>query len=157
MRKLIIGFLVLTPLLSSAQSTAPDDLKASFSAVIVRDIDASKIWYVDFLGFEVVNEVGSDERGFKIVNLKNSTSAIELIELNKALNPADVIPNYTDKTRLLGLFKIGFIVKDFDGWIDHLTNLGMDVSKDVVEDSLTGKRMAVISDPDGNRIQIFEK
>ena len=59
--------------------------------------------------------------------------------------------------RVTGFFKIGFLVTEFDMWIDHLTNEKVDFYGNIVTDDTTGKRMAIITDPDGNRIQIFEK
>ncbi len=49
------------------------------------------------------------------------------------------------------------MVTDFEKWIDHLTNEKVDFYGSVVTDDTTGKRMVIITDPDGNRIQIFEK
>ena len=59
--------------------------------------------------------------------------------------------------RVTGFFKIGFLVTEFDMWIDHLTNEKVDFYGNIVTDHTSGKRMAIITDPDGNRIQIFEK
>jgi len=148
---------MLFPFSSYAQSKPTQDLEAYFSAIIVSDLDSSITWYSSSLGFEVVNKVESTERGFKQSNLKSGNTLLELIELDRAVSLKDTVSNYSDKMRIIGFFKIGFLVTDFDKWIDRLTNNSVDFSGNVVTDSITGKRMVIITDPDNNRIQIFEK
>lgn len=156
-RVFIISLYVWIPFLSYAQNDSTEDLEAYFSAMIVSDFDSSIHWYSKTLGFEVVSRVESVERGFKQSNLKRGDVLIELIQLDKALNLEDIVPNYNNKMRLIGFFKLGFLVIYFDKWIDHLTNEKVDFYGGIVTDDITGKRMVIITDPDGNRIQIFEK
>ena len=109
------------------------------------------------MGFTVLNQVEYSDMGFKQKNLKRVDVLIELIELNTALSAKDIVPNYTNKTRMKGFFKIGFLVSDFDKWMTHLTLAEMNFHGNVVADEISGKRMVIIKDLDGNRIQIFEK
>lgn len=95
--------------------------------------------------------------GFKQANLKRGNSQIELIELKSAISTKDVVPNFTNKTRLQGIFKIGFSITDFDEWMDHLQSKELVAPGNIVEDPVSGKRMIIIRDPDGNRVQLFEK
>ena len=145
------------PFLSHAQNDSIPDLESYFSAMVVSDFESSISWYSNTLGFKVVNRIESKERGFKQSNLKRGDVLIELIELDKAVNLEDIVPNYSNKMRVIGFFKIGFLVTNFEKWIDHLTNEKIDFYGNVVTDDTTGKRMVIITDPDGNRIQIFEK
>ena len=46
---------------------------------------------------------------------------------------------------------------EFDDWVDTLKHAKVEFYGDVVTDELSGKRMLLIKDPDGNRIQLFEK
>lgn len=158
MKKLVfVLYLVWLPFLSNAQKNSTPNLEAYFSAFIVTGIDVSIDWYSNVLGFTEINRVESIERGFKQSNLSRGNMLIELIELDKAINIKDVIPDYSTKMRTVGLFKIGFRVTDFEKWIDHLTTEKVDFYGSIVKDDSTGKRMVIITDPDGNRIQIFEK
>jgi len=145
------------PFLSHAQNDSIPELESYFSAMVVSDFESSISWYSNTLGFKVVNRIESKERGFKQSNLKRGDVLIELIELDKAVNLEDIVPNYSNKMRVIGFFKIGFLVTNFEKWIDHLTNEKIDFYGNVVTDDTTGKRMVIITDPDGNRIQIFEK
>ncbi len=140
-----------------AQPNTELNLEAYFSAIIVKDIDQSIDWYTDILGFQVENKVESEARGFKQSNLKKGKILIELIELNKAISAKELVPGYTNRTRFIGFFKTGFIVSDFDKWVTHLTDENVNFYGDIVADDTTGKRMVIITDPDYNRIQLFEK
>ena len=154
---LIISLLISAPLLSSAQIEANHDLEAYFSAIIVSDIDVSISWYSNSLGFEVLNRMESSEKGLKQSNLKRGDVLIELIELDKAVSLENIVPDYSNKTRVTGFFKLGFLVTEFETWINHLTNEKVDFYGNIVTNDTNGKRMAIITDPDSNRIQIFEK
>lgn len=158
MNKLLIPLLLLiTPYSSFCQEKSDLELEAYFSAIIVSDIDTSIRWYSSVLGFEVLNKVESEERGFKQSNLKRGEILLELIELDHAVSPSEVIPNYDSKTRLNGFFKVGFRVSNFEKWMDHLINTKVNFYGNVVNDPNTDKKMIIITDPDSNRIQIFEK
>lgn len=158
MNKLVISlFFIFASYTSTAQNNWALDLEAYFSALIVTDIDVSIDWYSNVLGFKVINRVESIERGFKQSNLSRGSILIELIELDKAVNIKDVVPDYSTKIRTIGLFKIGFRVTEFEKWIAHLTTEKVDFYGSIVTDDTTGKRMVIITDPDSNRIQIFEK
>ena len=141
---------------SSAQQAAPTDLTAYFSAILVEDIQASQQWYTEILGFEVVLESEIAEE-FTILNLKRGNSALELIQLPGALSPAEAIENYHSKTRIKGIFKVGFQVKDLNVWVDFLKKQEVQFNGGVVEDPVSGNPMVIILDPDGNRIQLFEE
>ena len=45
---------------------------------------------------------------------------------------------------------------DFDTWVARLKATGVEFQGDVVIDKTSGKKMLVVKDPDGNRIQLFE-
>ncbi|NNF33366.1 MAG: VOC family protein [Saprospiraceae bacterium] len=152
-------FLIITSLLYSANSEAqsPSGIQSSFFAIIVEDLDVSSEWYQKILGYEVSKTFISEERGIGQVNLQNEDNNIELIELGSAVNPRNAVPGYSHKTRLTGIFKVGYIVDDFDKWVLHLHRHKAELSGNVVTDPVSDKRMVILLDPDGNRIQIFER
>ena len=138
----------------------PNDLpapRASFVAVIVTDLDESITWYENILGFEVVNQVSSEERGFKQANLQAAFVKLELIELATAVSYEQVQATYGERSRLQGYFKFGMRVDSFDQWIEYLEKQGVRFSGSVVTDPVSGLRTVLILDPDGNRIQLFEE
>ncbi|WP_456462451.1 VOC family protein [Reichenbachiella sp.] len=158
MRILIYIWLIFVLSMSSqAQNTPPNDLTPYFNAIIVSNMDSSLVWYQQTLGYEVLNSKQFPEMGFKQANLKKGNASLELIELNSAIDPKELIPNYDSKTKVLGLFKLGFQVDDFDLWIAFLKLKQVSFNGGVVKDETTGNRMVIILDPDSNRIQLFER
>lgn len=156
MRNFIYTWVLFLLVLSSqAQPDAPDKLIPYFNAIIVSNLDSSLDWYKNVLGFEVISQRHFPEMGFKQANLSNDYAAIELIELQSAIFPQDVISNYNDKTKVLGLFKFGFKVEKFDQWVNFLKQGNVQLNGQVVIDEVSNKRMVIILDPDGNRIQLF--
>ncbi|MDW3195214.1 MAG: VOC family protein [Cytophagales bacterium] len=141
---------------SFAQPSSPPDLTAYFSAILVEDIQVSKQWYTEILGFDVVLE-SQIAKGFTILNLKRGNSALELIQLPGALSPAEAIESYHSKTRIKGFFKVGFKVNDLEAWVEFLQKNEVQFNGGVVEDPVSGNPMVIILDPDGNRIQLFEE
>ena len=155
-KKILRLFLIGFSFLSQAQTESTQDLKGSFSAIIVSDINTSIDWYSSVLGLEMLHKTASKERGFKQSNLKKGGVLIELIELNKAINLKKDFPNFNSRMRFNGFFKIGFLVSDFDKWMLDLKKKKVSIYGSVVTDVNSKKRMVIILDPDGNRIQLFE-
>ncbi len=155
-----LGFLFfvllwLTPLLGQDNELSSPELV--FTAVIVEDLAISSKWYQDVLDFKLVNSTANQERGFKQANLANGYAWLELLEIKNSVANATTKSTFGDKARINGYFKIGFRVNTFENWLQRLTKLGVSYSGNVVTDPNTGKKMIIILDPDGNRIQIFEK
>ena len=150
-------FLLVVANLSLAQPSGSLSFTPSFSAIIVNDIDTSKAWYQEIFDLEVTSEFASEERGFSMVNLGNERFQLELLELQIAIDPTEVLKETGEKTRFIGFFKTGFKVDYFDSWIKHLELKKVQFNGQVVSDPTTNKRMIIVLDPDGNRIQFFGK
>lgn len=158
MRHLLLTIsLLLTQFAVQSQATSLPAPKPYFSAIIVSDIDTSIDWYSENFGLEIVNKVENSEHGFKQANLKRGATWLELIELDNARSQAELVADLPPKTRIEGYFKFGFTVSEFDNWIKFLTEAEVDLYGSVVQDSNSGKRMIIVLDPDGNRIQLFEE
>ena len=150
--RLVAVLSILCTISASSVVTAqePDlpDPQPYFSAFIVSNIDSSIYWYAEILGFELINKLENEQRGFKQSNLKRGEMLVELIELKTASVP---------ENRVQGIFKVGFMVEKFDNWIEYLKSKNVQFQGQVIEDPISGKRVCIVLDPDGNRIQIFEK
>lgn len=156
--KLLINICLIGVISSChAQSDILPTLDAYFSALIVNDIDTSKTWYTTLFGCEVINQVHLEERGIKQANLQCGNALLELIEIKDSMDPSTILENKPQGTRLQGFFKFGFEVADFDGWMSRLEQSNAHIHGSVVADPNSGKRTVVLLDPDGNRIQLFEK
>lgn len=152
-RALILFFYVLTQN-SFGQDLALPPLEACCGSIIVSDLGESKSWYTSVLGFELDTEFTNKERGIAIANLRSGKVRLELIAIANSLNRDSLIAG---SAQLHGLFKFGMQVEKFDQWIGHLRSSVPDISSDIVTDPITQKRMVVIRDPDGNRLQLFEE
>jgi len=158
MKKIILLiFLSVFLIRGYSQSDRLPDPQAFFMAIIVSDIDSSLAWYKHHLGFETLNRIDRPDRGFSQANLKRGKASIEIIELNSALLPDEILADRPPRTRIAGFFKFGFAVKKFDKWMAHLNATGVNFNGEVVKDPNTDKKMIILLDPDGNRIQLFEK
>lgn len=158
MKKLafLYGFLFLQTFSFSQIDDLPKPT-AYFSAIIVTDIDQSIDWYSKNLGFEVLTKQENEARGFKQANLKCGAILIELIELKQVLNPDDILKDEPRGTKVGGFFKFGIQVDAFEKWIDHLKKNKVNFHGQAVKDPVSDKQMIIIKDPDGNRIQLFER
>ena len=141
----ILGFIIL---LSHNFVFCQDksEIRPYFVSIIVADFEKSIKWYEDVFALQTLNKVINDERGFKQANLGNSEFLLELIYLQTATSRSQ---------QVTGFFKFGIRVNKFDDWIKRLRDLKVEFNGDIVEDPVSGKKMVVIKDPDGNRIQLF--
>ncbi|MEL6194860.1 MAG: VOC family protein [Bacteroidota bacterium] len=158
MRKLGLFFAaILLSHFSYGQVDREQDLQFRFISLIVKDVSSSVEWYTKVMGFSLEKEFVNEERGLKIANLSKGEHGIELIEISSSVSPEDAIPNFSKKLRIHGIFKVGFGVKDFDTWIEKFHDKNVEFQGEVVQDPVNGSRMVVVLDPDGNRIQFFER
>lgn len=156
MRSILYISLLVLHLTAFSQNETLSEPYAGFSAVIVQDLNRSIEWYSGILGFEVIDQAENPDRGFAQANLKNGYVMLELIELETAVSPAELLKGYDNKTKITGFFKFGMTVSDFDSWVRHLEKENAHISGSVVANPATGKKMIIVLDPDGNRIQLFE-
>lgn len=125
----------------------------SFFSIMVQDIDTSINWYTDILGFTVENKIENEARGIKQANLKLNYISLELIETEKSRT----VDTGNAKSVHEGFFKIGFSIEDFDNTIKAYIKKGVRLRGQIVTDENSEKKMVIILDPDGNRVQFFEK
>lgn len=152
---LLLFFQIWT--LSSQAIIATDTANMSFTAIIVNDMKVSEKWYRRTFGFQPRNDFKIKSRGLYVSNLTLGTNNLELIQLENSVSRDEAVANYDNKPRIQGIFKIGFTVKEFDKWIEWFKELDVKTAGKVVIDNRTNKRMVIILDPDGNRVQLFEK
>lgn len=119
-------------------------------AIIARDYERSKQFYVDILGLKPVNEVYRKERdSYKLDLIVNDIYQIELFSFP---NPAER-PSYPEAT---GLRHIAFEVDSIDVAVAHLLKNAIEVEA-VRVDPITEKRFTFFADPDGLPIELYER
>lgn len=156
MKNLYVVLLLFLPNLLLAQKDESPELRASFFAIIVEDMDSSLLWYQEKMGFSLLNNTDLPQRSLRQANLQKNLIHLELIELGSAIKPSEALPDFSPKSKLTGFFKVGFSVPNFDEWLRHLDEVKIEWQGKVVRDPKSKKRMLIIQDPDGNRLQFFE-
>lgn len=128
--------------------------QACFIALIVKDLDASIKWYSELLGFTVVNQNNLESRGIFMANLASGKNRLELIQIDSSVSSDELLE---PKQKMQGFFKAGFLVKALEPYIAQLKDWDPNFNESIVSDPVSGQKMIVFKDPDGNRIQLFEE
>lgn len=121
-------------------------------AIICSDYHKSKHFYVDLLGFTVINETYREERKSYKLDLKIGDAFSGQIELFSFPDP----PKRLTHPEACGLRHLAFDVTNVEKATETLKRLGID-TEPVRKDSLTGKRFTFFRDPDDLPIEIYEK
>lgn len=145
---------------SNQKQTEADSFKIQLAAIVVNDLDSSFMWYQNKLGFEVEKPIENyPDYNLRLAFLKKNGFHLELVEKAGSIPLQEAQP---ENTNLGGVLKLGFLVDDLDGLynklskddeVELLTTIG-----DLPEMDLSlkwPKRYFLITDPDGNLVQIF--
>ena len=119
-------------------------------AIICSDYEKSKQFYVDVLGFPIIQETFRKERNSYKLDLK--VSETEQIELFSFPNP----PQRVNRPEACGLRHLAFEVDDIEESISQLQAKGIQF-EDIRIDEITGKKFTFFRDPDGLPLELYEK
>lgn len=135
-------------------ATDPLAYQPRFGAIVVANLGIMSDWYQDLLKLTVKSQqTGS---GYQVTILSSPLYELELLELSGSLARGPLLAGQPPGTQIQGLFKIGFDVDHMDSWISHLQALNISIPQ-IWTDANSGKRNFLITDPEGNTIQFFEK
>jgi len=118
-------------------------------AIICSDYEASKKFYTEILGLEIVAEHYRAERQSYKLDLKLDNDYV--IELFSFTNP----PRRTSRPEAAGLRHLAFAVSNLDEVIQLLNENGV-ATEPIRVDEYTGKRFTFFSDPDGLPLELYE-
>ena len=118
-------------------------------AIICSDYDRSKNFYVEILGFSIVQETFRAERNSYKLDLKVTENA--QIELFSFPNP----PERASNPEACGLRHIAFQVNDVEQTVFYLKSKGLEV-ENIRVDEITGKKFTFFKDPDNLPLEIYE-
>lgn len=119
-------------------------------AIICSDLERSKAFYTEVLGFTIVREIYRAEReSYKIDLALNGAYIIELFSFS---NP----PKRVSRPEATGLRHIAFEVDHLANSLLFLDQVGV-VYEPVRIDETTGKQFTFIVDPDDLPIELYEK
>ena len=118
-------------------------------AIICSDYDRSKKFYVEVLGFSIIQETFRAERNSYKLDLKVAENT--QIELFSFPNP----PERASKPEACGLRHIAFQVDDVEKTLFYLKSKGLEV-ENIRVDEITGKKFTFFKDPDNLPLEIYE-
>lgn len=118
-------------------------------AIIAGDYEASKKFYTEILGFEVIQEVYRAERdSYKLDLAVNGLYQIELFSFPESRDRASF-------PEAKGLRHLAFAVADVEKSIEYLRSKRVEV-QDVRIDEYTGKKFTFFFDPDKQPLELYE-
>ncbi len=123
--------------------------RANHVAIIVSDFVRAKEFYVDILGFKIIDELKRTNDKAPILYLDAGNITVELFLMPDA-------PKRLSYPEAKGLRHLAFETDDFEKTIKLLQSNGIAV-EDVRFDERTGKKMTFFNDPDGLPLEICEK
>ncbi|MEH2258778.1 SMU1112c/YaeR family gloxylase I-like metalloprotein [Nostoc sp.] len=119
-------------------------------AIICSDYDRSKKFYVEVLGFLIIQETFRIARNSYKLDLKVAENT--QIELFSFPNP----PERPSKPESCGLRHLAFQVDDVEETIFYLKSKGLEV-ENIRVDEITGKKYTFFKDPDNLPLEIYER
>lgn len=117
-------------------------------AIIGKNYERSRHFYVDLLGFRVVRENFREARDDYKIDLQCGNMELELF----IIKDAPPRPSYPEA---LGIRHLAFRVDSIDETVEWLNSRGIE-TEPVRIDEFTGKRMTFFQDPDGLPLEIHE-
>ena len=118
-------------------------------AIICSDYDRSKKFYVEVLGFPIIQETFRAERNSYKLDLRVAENA--QVELFSFPNP----PERPSKPEACGLRHIAFKVDDVEETVFYLKSKGVEV-ENIRVDEITNKKFTFFKDPDNLPLEIYE-
>ena len=118
-------------------------------AIICSNYEKSKHFYVNILGFKIIQETWRKTRNsYKLDLLVGSGDHIELFSFP---NP----PKRLTRPEACGLRHLALEVDNIDESVDYLKSHNIEV-ENIRIDEITGKRFTFFPDPDGLPLEIYE-
>jgi glyoxylase I family protein len=118
-------------------------------AIICSDYEKSKNFYVDILGFSIIEETYRKERNSYKLDLK--VGETDQIELFSFPNP----PQRFSNPEACGLRHLAFEVRDIHESVAQLQAKGIQV-EEIRIDEITGKKFTFFKDPDNLPLEFYE-
>ena len=120
-------------------------------AIICSDYEKSKQFYVEIIGFEIIQETYRKARDSYKLDLKVGSSGMQ-IELFSFPNP----PKRVNRPEACGLRHLAFVVENLDRSVAQLKAHNIAV-EEIRLDELTGKHFTFFADPDGLPLELYEQ
>ena len=155
MRNGIVVLLLMALMLGSA-AVAKDSLRPVLIGIYSQSYEETIAWYVDNLGFEVTNEVENAGGNIRLSFLDNGQFELEIY--------SDLIPSAIGERisrdrfgmPTEGFVKLSLEADSLPPLVEKLQSNGVTFVRETNEsDRKPGQSWFMISDPDGNLVQVF--
>jgi len=118
-------------------------------AIIVSDYEASKIFYTETLGLEVILETHREARQSWKLDLRlQGGGQLEIFSFPQT-------PERPSKPEACGLRHLAFRVVDLDETVRELSSKGVTIEPVRIDEN-TGSKFTFFADPDGLPIEMYE-
>jgi glyoxylase I family protein len=118
-------------------------------AIICSDYEKSKSFYVDILGFSIIQETFRESRNSYKLDLRVGNG--DAIELFSFPDP----PKRLSSPEGCGLRHLAFEVDDIQECVAYLKSKNIEL-EDIRIDELTGKQFTFFKDPDNLPLEIYQ-
>lgn len=123
-------------------------IKIHHAAIICSNYELSKKFYVETLGFKIIQETYRAPRNSYKLDLQVGENQIELFSFP---NP----PQRVNKPEACGLRHLAFEVENIEQTVSYLQSQGVEVENIRIDD-ITDKKYTFFQDPDGLPLEIYE-
>lgn len=144
----IIGITYGNPVLAQGSKSG---FMLSGATIIARDVKLSATWYRKYLDIGIVEYKPQQHVKMKTGNFNLFIRQGKNVLIRSQLN----LPK--GKKYINGIDKIGFTTNKFEEVREKLLTSQQKILEEVVEDQNLGIRYFLTSDPDGNKVQIFDR
>ena len=119
-------------------------------AIICSNYEQAKKFYVEVLGFSIVQETFREQRNSYKLDLRvGESSQIELFSFPNS-------PQRASQPEACGLRHLAFEVDDIEQTVLDLISKGVEV-ENIRIDEMTGKKFTFFKDPDSLPLEIYER
>jgi catechol 2,3-dioxygenase-like lactoylglutathione lyase family enzyme len=139
---------------AAATPTSTSLPKAYLVGLSVADIDRSISFYSRHFGFTPVERKAFPDLNMEIAFLERNGFRLELVEL--ANSQARMPPDPANDASMRGLAKLAFAVSDVDGLVTLLKADNVKVVVAPFDDRERGFRGALVRDPDGTLVGLYQ-
>ena len=140
--------------------TSTADAKAIWAGITVSNLEVSRKWYEEKLGFKLAKSMDLPEHNLRLAFLELNGFTLELIEFQQSVSLATVqnrIPELKDRDHLQGFVKLGFRITDVDALAATLKASRVKLRMQPTNDREFHDRFLLVEDPDGNTLQFFQE
>lgn len=124
----------------------------------VKNLEASMAWYTRNLGFTLKKQMDFKEYKIQMAILEVNNFELELVEHENSFHVKDYAPEVSDKKPAIGFSKLTFDTKAIKKLHQQLKSNGITFTVDLKASNINPKEFfLMVSDPDGNVIQVIEE